>query len=151
MLYFYSIELLLKNEEIISLVKEYKGIVLSPDLAVFKAFIGYSHQLAREDFENKQNIADGFAIEWLCRIACSQNIKNSIEFCKPASANISIVSELKIPEILIAKFGKKIKMNSPSQKLISNAAKKYGITESAQKKYGFEQLLKEKSLTAFLG
>jgi tRNA threonylcarbamoyladenosine modification (KEOPS) complex Cgi121 subunit len=150
MLYFYSINSHLKNEEIISLVKEYKGIVLSPDLAVFKGFVKYCHQLAGEDFGNKQNIADGFAIEWLCRIACSQNIKNSIEFCKPANENISIVSELKMPEISLKKIGNKLKMDSPSQKLISDAAKKYGIPQSAQKKYGLEQLLKEKCLTAFL-
>lgn len=149
MVHVYSLETDRKNEEIISSLKGYKAIVLIPEMAVFKGFLGFCFEKAGDDFSKKTNVANDFSLQWLCRVACSRNIKKSIELLRP-DAKIAIASEKAIPKNILEKIGLGKKIPENSKKIIFQIAKKYSIPEISLVKYDLEQLLIEKSITAFL-
>lgn len=140
----------LKNEEIISAIKDYKAISTRAELGALKEFLGFCFEKAREDFGRKENAADDFAIEWLCRIACTRNIRKAKEFCEWKGGIVAIASGIRIPKKIISKIGRETGY-SLSEEKISKLAGEYSIPENARKKYGLEGILEEKCVISFLG
>ncbi len=149
MLYFYTLKSELKNEEIISAIKNYKAIAIRPELALLRVFISFGFGKAQEDFGKKKNAANAFPIEWLLRIACTRSIKKAIEFCTPDSDAIGVVGERPIPKKILAKIGRRYKTRL-NGKMLGEVANQYGISRISLVKYPLEKLLEEKCIVSFL-
>ncbi|MFH0971654.1 MAG: hypothetical protein V1835_03745 [Candidatus Micrarchaeota archaeon] len=149
MLYFYTLETELKNEEIISAIKNYKAIAIRPELALLEEFISFSFAKAQEDFRKKINVANAFQIEWLCRIGCSRNIDKAIAFCKFDCNTVGIASKTPIPGRILKRIGKEAKLGL-NRGIEGEIMRRYSITESSLVKYPLEGLLMEKCVVSFL-
>ncbi|MEK6843614.1 MAG: hypothetical protein AABY04_03935 [Candidatus Micrarchaeota archaeon] len=145
MLKFYCLESNLKIEEIITLVKEYKAIVLRGELAYLRDFIGFCNKQARKDFLEKTNIAKQFELQWILRIACKKNIGQALDFTKPRNGRIAIVCEKAIPGKIMGKIGIPLEIENTA-KILEKLSEEFGMTKAAKEKYPLEELLIEKSL-----
>jgi tRNA threonylcarbamoyladenosine modification (KEOPS) complex Cgi121 subunit len=149
MVHFYFLETRLKNEEIISAIKDYKAISVRPELGALEGFVGFCFEKALEDFRRKENAADDFAIEWLCRIACTRNIRKAVEFCGWKGKVVAIASGRQIPKNKIPELGREIKF-ALTEKIILRLAGEYAVPAASLKKYPLEEILVEKSAVSFL-
>ena len=149
MVHFCFLKTRLRNEEIISAIKDYKAISIRPELASLKGFIGFCFQKAEEDFVRKENVAKDFAIEWLCRIACTRNIGKAVEFCLREGEVAGIASKIKIPKRIIDAVGTGVKFPN-SRKALMVLRTDYAIPAGVNKNLKFENILKEKCIVAFL-
>ncbi|MEK6953590.1 MAG: hypothetical protein AABX01_01170 [Candidatus Micrarchaeota archaeon] len=146
---FYFIKTRLKNKEIISSIKEYKAISIRPDLASLKGFISAALLAAKADFSRHENVANDFAVQWICRIACKRNINQALDFVMPKGDVVGIASENPLPKSVLSKMGLPIKYSN-SKTALQNIASEYSIPPKALEKYGLEDLLIEKSIVSML-
>jgi tRNA threonylcarbamoyladenosine modification (KEOPS) complex Cgi121 subunit len=149
MLNFYSLKTHLKNEQIISAIKDYKAIAIRPEIGVLEEFISSCFERAKEDFTYKRNVAEKFQIQWLCRIACTRNIKKAIGFCEKKTNAITIISENEISFDILKSIGEEYKFEL-NQNAKEKLLKEYSIPKISLAKYEFQALLEEKSLISYL-
>ncbi|MFH1750501.1 MAG: hypothetical protein ABH863_02380 [Candidatus Micrarchaeota archaeon] len=148
MLNFLFLDTRLDNGDIIRAVKDYKAISIRPELAALGHFVKFCHGLARKDFANGENAARDFALEWICRIACTRNIKRAAAFCDGKGGIVGIVSEGRIPEKTISVIGKRARFRMEG-KTPAMLAKEYSLPERFGDAHLLQKMLVEKTIVSF--
>ncbi len=126
-----------------------RTLAVRPDVACLKRFLDYTYSEAFKSFQAGRQSARKFEVEWLCRLACTQNQSKAIGFCRPRGELAALVSPEEIGGKIIGGVGVEAEF-APSPSGMRSLAGEYGFGSEALEKYSLEDLLVEKCAVEFL-
>ncbi len=144
----YLVNLKSSIEKVIEVKRGGFVVFIRPEYVCVPRFLEYAFLQAYKTYGSDKNVAKTLELEWLCKIALTNNVASALSSTRPDSKTAVIaavncfenLSELSSFSEIITEADKSLLKTAPAF-----LAEKYSLTKEALEHYSLEDLLIEKA------